>query len=58
MLFSDLDVISNALPTVRSPYSNIIDETKAARRIFPTVMARRPNGDEGSPWWVGRTSGR
>lgn len=56
MLFSDL--ISNALPTVRSSYSNIIDETKAARGVFPTVMARGPNSDEGSPWWVRRSSGR
>lgn len=55
MSLSGLCPKSEALPTVCSPYSDIIDKTKAARRVFSTMMARGPDGDEGTPCWVGRT---
>jgi hypothetical protein len=58
MSFSGLGPKSDALPTMCSPYSDIIDKTKAARRVFSTVMARGPDSDEGIPRWVGRTRSR
>ena len=53
ILFSDLDPVSDPLPTVCSSDGNIIDETKSTRRVFPTVMARGSNSDESTPWRSG-----
>src|SRR6266852_5032296 len=53
-----LTFLSEPLPTVCSSDRDIIDETETKRRVFSTVMARRPNNDEGSPWKFGRARDR
>ena len=56
--FSDLDLLSDPLPTMCSSDGDIIDETKATRRIFSTVMARWPNSNEGTTRGFGRARDR
>jgi hypothetical protein len=54
---SHYDPSRDSLLTVCSPNGNIVDETEATGRVFPAMMARRPNSDEGSPWRI-RPRGR